>query len=88
MFPQGGWGERAPAPTGQAPHVAILGKGSHGEIRVQVRGYRVSHQLLVGTVPLYTVFVLKTLSCFKTSCIFTVRKQTSVLAFLILWLVE
>ncbi|KAK7806135.1 hypothetical protein U0070_008307, partial [Myodes glareolus] len=32
----GGWGDRAPAPTGQAPHMAILGKGSHGEIRVQV----------------------------------------------------
>lgn len=57
MFPQGGWGDRAPAPTGQAPHMAIL--GSHGEIRVQVRGYHTSHQLLVGAAFLYAVFVLK-----------------------------
>lgn len=59
MFPQGGWGDRAPAPTGQAPHMAILGKGSHGEIRVQVRGYHTSLQLLIGAAFLYAVFVLK-----------------------------
>lgn len=63
MFPQGGWGDRAPAPTGQAPHMAILGKGSHGEIRAQVRGSHASHPLLTGAAFLYAVFVLKPISC-------------------------
>lgn len=38
LFPQGGGEGRAPAPTGQALRAAILGKDSHGETRVQVRG--------------------------------------------------
>lgn len=66
MFPQGGKGDRATAPTGQTPHMAIL--GSHGETRVQVRGYHVHQPLPApGTASLHTRRVLKTLPCVSNS---------------------